>query len=104
MQSFIDVSPDSHFPIQNLPYGIFSTGTNVCMLICRRPDQHKTALIIVLLSLSYMYLQPSPRIGVAIGEYVLDVREVAQYFTGPQLSARREVMMEVYARVGGMYI
>src|SRR5690349_16839976 len=23
MRSFIEVSPDSHFPIQNLPYGVF---------------------------------------------------------------------------------
>lgn len=42
--SFIQVEPDSHFPIQNLPYGVF------------RPL--KGGL---------------PRIGVAIGEYVLDL-------------------------------
>ena len=24
LRSFIDVAPDSHFPIQNLPYGVFS--------------------------------------------------------------------------------
>jgi fumarylacetoacetase len=42
-QSFIEVSPDSHFPIQNLPYGIFSTaGTRL-------------------------------RAGVAIGSYILDL-------------------------------
>ena len=27
--SFIPVSPDSDFPIQNLPYGVFSTVDNV---------------------------------------------------------------------------
>jgi len=27
--SFIEVAADSHFPIQNLPYGIFSTKDNV---------------------------------------------------------------------------
>ena len=27
--SFIPVSPESHFPIQNLPYGVFSTADNV---------------------------------------------------------------------------
>jgi fumarylacetoacetase len=43
-RSFIEVSPDSHFPIQNLPYGIFSTRDN-----------------------------PKKRVGVAIGEYVLDL-------------------------------
>ncbi len=43
-RSFIEVSSDSHFPIQNLPYGIFSTRDN-----------------------------PKKRVGVAIGEYVLDL-------------------------------
>ena len=27
--SFISVSADSHFPIQNLPYGVFSTKSDV---------------------------------------------------------------------------
>lgn len=43
-QSFIEVEPESHFPIQNLPYGVF------------RPQQGEP-----------------PRIGVAIGGYVLDL-------------------------------
>ncbi|SEO05766.1 fumarylacetoacetase [Paenibacillus sp. OV219] len=43
-RSFIEVEPESHFPIQNLPYGVF------------RP-QHGGL----------------PRIGVAIGSYVLDL-------------------------------
>ena len=43
-KSFIEVNPESHFPIQNLPYGVFSTKDN-----------------------------QTPRIGVAIGEYVLDL-------------------------------
>lgn len=30
--SFISVDPDSHFPIQNLPYGVFSTEDNVSIL------------------------------------------------------------------------
>jgi fumarylacetoacetase len=42
-QSFIEVEPESHFPIQNLPYGIFSTAGT------------------------------PPRAGVAIGNYVLDL-------------------------------
>ena len=51
-RSFIEVPPDSHFPIQNLPYGIF------------RPDDG------------------APRPGVAIGDLVLDlaVLEEAGYF------------------------
>ena len=47
--SFIPVDAASDFPIQNLPYGVFST----------------SAL-------------PTPRIGVAIGDYVLDLWELEQ--------------------------
>ena len=43
LQSFIDVSPDSHFPIQNLPFGVF------------QPKGGK------------------PRPGVAIGDLILDL-------------------------------
>ena len=43
-RSFIEVSPESHFPIQNLPYGVF------------RPIDGG-----------------SPRVGVAIGDFVLDL-------------------------------
>ncbi|OMO64741.1 hypothetical protein COLO4_31878 [Corchorus olitorius] len=59
LKSFIEVHPDSHFPIQNLPYGAFK-------------------------------LQPtaSPRLGVAIGDYVLDLSEIAKagLFNGPLLA------------------
>src|SRR5574337_1630399 len=43
-RSFVDVAPDSPFPLQNLPYGIFRT-----------------------------HDQPRWRAGVAIGEFVLDL-------------------------------
>ncbi|MBR0718527.1 fumarylacetoacetase [Bradyrhizobium liaoningense] len=48
-RSFIDVSPTSDFPIQNLPYGVFSTRDGL-----------------------------APRVGVAIGNYVLDLWELEQ--------------------------
>ncbi|VDK55170.1 unnamed protein product [Anisakis simplex] len=51
--SFLDISPDSEFPIQNLPYGVFSTKGN-----------------------------PRKRIGVAIGDYILDLSEVKHLFNG----------------------
>src|SRR5579871_6420945 len=53
LRSFIDVSPESHYPIQNLPFGIFSP----------KPGG-------------------SPRVGVAIGEMVVDlaVLEVEGFF------------------------
>jgi fumarylacetoacetase len=49
LKSFIDVAPESHFPIQNLPYGVFRRrGIGV--------------------------EQDRPCIGVAIGEFILDLR------------------------------
>jgi fumarylacetoacetase len=47
LRSFIDVAPDSDFPIQNLPSGVFST-----------PDR------------------ATVRIGVAIGDFILDLAEL----------------------------
>jgi fumarylacetoacetase len=49
-KSWIEVSPESHFPIQNLPIGIFST-----------------------------LATPHPRSGVAIGEFVLDLIVLQQF-------------------------
>ncbi len=53
LRSFIEVPPNHDFPIQNLPYGVFS-----------RPDEEK------------------PRCGVRIGDFVLDLRvlEHADHF------------------------
>src|SRR5438477_2129395 len=55
MKSFIDVAPDSHFPIQNLPFGIFKPASG------------------------------APRVGVAIGDFVLDlsVLEERGHFRSP---------------------
>ncbi|KAI9290981.1 Fumarylacetoacetase [Neoconidiobolus thromboides FSU 785] len=47
LKSFIDYSPESHFSIQNLPFGIFSVNQN------------------------------TPRVGVAIGDQVLDLSVIA---------------------------
>jgi fumarylacetoacetase len=55
LRSFIDVAPQSHFPIQNLPYGVF-----------RRPGVEK------------------PNVGVRIGDFVLDLKvlEHRDFFRG----------------------
>ncbi|CAG8525195.1 12862_t:CDS:10, partial [Dentiscutata heterogama] len=53
MRSFIKVSPDSHFPIQNLPFGIFSTQSDEIL---------------------------SARVGVAIGDQILDLTAISQLF------------------------
>ena len=57
--SFVTADPCSHFPLHNLPYGIFSTPAN-----------------------------PLPRPGVAIGDCVLDLSLIsaAGLFSGPLLS------------------
>src|SRR5205809_6124894 len=56
LKSFIDVSPDSHFPIQNLPFGIF------------QPKGGK------------------PRVGVAIGDLILDLSALEElgHFRSPE--------------------
>nr|XP_053645799.1 fumarylacetoacetase-like [Cherax quadricarinatus] len=66
MKSFIDIPPDSHFPIENLPYGIFSTCDN-----------------------------PRCRIGVAIGDMILDLSLISHLFTGPVLKAHQQVFQQV---------
>ncbi|XP_013775130.2 fumarylacetoacetase-like [Limulus polyphemus] len=62
MKSFINVGPDCHFPIQNLPYGIFSTSDN-----------------------------PRHRIGVAIGDQILDLSVVKHLFDGPLMRDKQNV-------------
>src|SRR5437763_603060 len=47
LRSFIEVAPDSDFPIQNLPFGVFSTEAT-----------------------------PQKRVGIAIGDFVLDAAEL----------------------------
>ena len=61
LESFIDVSPDSHFPIQNLPLGIFQAKGG------------------------------KPRAGVAIGELVADlsVLEDLGHFRSPEFQGRK---------------
>uniref|UniRef100_A0A8C6RJA8 Fumarylacetoacetase n=1 Tax=Nannospalax galili TaxID=1026970 RepID=A0A8C6RJA8_NANGA len=63
--SFIPVAADSDFPIQNLPYGVFSTRSH-----------------------------PRPRIGVAIGDQILDLSVIKHLFTGPALSKHQDVFNE----------
>ncbi|XP_053574434.1 fumarylacetoacetase [Bombina bombina] len=60
--SFIHVEKGSDFPIQNLPYGIFSTED-----------------------------EPRHRIGVAIGDQILDLSVIKQLFTGPYMSGKQDV-------------
>ena len=61
LKSFIDVSPDSHFPIQNLPFGIF------------QPKGGK------------------PRPGVALGDLVVDLSALEElgHFRSPEFQGRK---------------
>jgi fumarylacetoacetase len=61
LKSFIEVLPDSHFPIQNLPFGVFKPA------------------------------QGDARVGVAIGESILDlaVLEELGHFRTPEFQERR---------------
>merc|ERR1712012_2234 len=63
IMSWVSVAPDSDFPIQNLPYGVFST-----------PEDRRH------------------RIGVAIGDFVLDVSALTHLFQGPVLSKAKDVL------------
>ncbi|XP_055359268.1 fumarylacetoacetase isoform X7 [Betta splendens] len=60
--SYIKVDKDSDFSFHNLPYGIFST-----------PDN------------------PKHRIGVAIGDQILDLSEIKSFFQGPVMSRCQDV-------------
>jgi fumarylacetoacetase len=79
LRSFVAVNAVSDFPIQNLPYGVFSTAA-----------------------------LPTPRVGVAIGDYVLDLWELEQdcrldvgnlgVFAGPTLNPFMALGPKVWSR------
>src|SRR6187397_1488283 len=80
LRSFIPVAPTSDFPIQNLPYGIFSAKDGL-----------------------------APRVGVAIGDFVLDLWQLAQdcrfeldepaVFAAPSLNPFMALGPEVWSRI-----
>ncbi|CAG9835375.1 unnamed protein product [Diabrotica balteata] len=65
MKCFLKYPKYCDFPIENLPYGVFTT-----------PQK------------------PTPRIGVAIADLILDLHEIAHLFTGPELRNHQIVFME----------
>uniref|UniRef100_A0A8R1E1Z1 Fumarylacetoacetase n=1 Tax=Caenorhabditis japonica TaxID=281687 RepID=A0A8R1E1Z1_CAEJA len=65
MSSFISVSQNSDFPIENLPYGVFSTRTDT-----------------------------TRHIGVAIGDEILNLGEIADLFDGPELKNHQDVFRQ----------
>ncbi|CAG9130700.1 unnamed protein product [Plutella xylostella] len=65
MKSFVEYSSSTDFPIENLPYGVFTSAKNV--------DKH---------------------IGVAIGDLILDLNVISHLFTGPLLADKQQVFKE----------
>ena len=63
MSSWVNISQDSHFSLQNLPYGVFSTAED-----------------------------SQSRLGVAVGEMVLDLSKVSHLFTGALMKEQQEVL------------
>ncbi|MCB0638243.1 MAG: fumarylacetoacetase [Lewinella sp.] len=66
LRSWLDVSPDSDFPIQNLPFGVFRT-----------PDR-------------------GTRLASAIGDFIIDLYVVAEHGFFDDLDVPREVFQEQY--------
>ncbi len=76
LKSFINTEPDSHFPIQNLPYGVCSPKEGGSAFICT-----------------------------AIGNYVLNLAELEQagVFDGPELDGKRpfsELALNTFLSMG----
>nr|XP_022912988.1 fumarylacetoacetase [Onthophagus taurus] len=65
MKCFIEYLQFCDFPIENLPYGVFSTSDDNCH-----------------------------RIGVAIGDKVLDLKKISHLFDGPELKNHQNVFQE----------
>jgi fumarylacetoacetase len=75
LKSFIDVAPDSGFPIQNLPWGVFSTKSD-----------------------------SRPRVGVAIGDQVLDMAVIEEAGLVPRMAAQpvfRQPSLNAFMASGG---
>lgn len=75
LKSFIEVAPDSGFPIQNLPWGVFST----------KSDNR-------------------PRVGVAIGDQVLDMAVIEEAGLVPRMAAQpvfRQPSLNAFMATGG---
>ncbi|XP_059057650.1 fumarylacetoacetase [Achroia grisella] len=65
MKSYIEYGPNSDFPIENLPYGVFTSPKN-----------------------------DVKHIGVAIGDWILDLNVVSHLFNGPLLKDKQHVFKE----------
>lgn len=81
MKSFVNVAAGSDFPLENCPYGVFSTKGNVRIGISQ--------------IYSRFLVQEHRRIGVAIGDQILDLSAIAHLFDGPNLKAHQNVFKEV---------
>lgn len=78
MKSFVEIKPNSDFSIYNLPYCVFTTQQNVRLNEKTFDSMYKInadlTVKCVLLS------QATKRIGVGIGEQILDLSSVTDFF------------------------
>lgn len=100
--SFISVDPESPFPIQNLPYGIFSTESEVC-----RCFTGAARCITDVFTFPFNF-QPKHHIGVAIGDQILDLSKIAHLFEGKLLknvaaSVFNEPTLNKFLELGSPY-
>ena len=119
MKSFISYQADCDFSIENLPYGVYSTDANVsklisefciCAMICNcvqtasfvrykssfnRRGAGRQGQQGVIMRCFSLLLQPTPRIGVAIGDQVLDLGAIKHIFDGPHLRSHQHVFEQV---------
>ncbi|KAI1280619.1 Fumarylacetoacetase [Halotydeus destructor] len=63
LKSFLEIAENDAFPLENLPFGIFSTENNA-----------------------------TPRPGVAVGRHVLDLSAISHMFTGPVMGDKAKIV------------
>ncbi|RZB40516.1 FAA hydrolase N domain containing protein, partial [Asbolus verrucosus] len=78
MKCFVRYEKYCDFPIENLPYGVFSTKDDRLKILLKLNNQ-----------------QTTHRIGVAIGDQILDLKQIAHLFNGPELKNNQHVFREV---------
>jgi len=91
IMSFVPVPADSDFPLENLPYGVFSTADNVSF----PAPESLSDYFFPTLTFTILLFQAKPRIGVAIGDHILDLAAVAHLFNGEHLKQHQDVFSEV---------
>lgn len=91
MTTFVDVPAGSDFPIQNLPYGVFSTAGNVSRMKYSYKQIYNSNIL---------FLKATRRIGVAIGGKILDLSAVATFYPDNVQQALRAELLNPLMELG----